>query len=657
MSGDERTQGFRAEINGLRAWAVALVVLFHFRIPGFSGGFIGVDVFFVISGYLMARIVHSGIRRGNFSWPSFLLSRFRRIFPAAATMCGCLLIFGWLYLSAIEYEALARQVLSSLSFTSNFQYWKESGYFDAASHDKWLLHTWSLSVEAQFYLVFPALMIGFLRLSTTHPLRTGLGLTAAISLFLGIWQTQVEPSAAFFLLPARTWELLLGALVATWTPQLALSGRQRRALHYLGLILILLAALLLDGSLAWPGAWALVPVCGTAMVLGAACGESWLTGNTVVQWLGSRSYSIYLWHWPVVVLLGFLLLDTDIVAIVFGIAATLVLAALSYRLIERPFLNRAPLLVRQGGRIGAPGAALGIVVAAAMIISRDGVSGRISAGADLAARESTNRFARPASCENPRSSPGSSCQYGGTRVGAILIGDSHAQSVASALVDASSEPEVGILAWIYPSCITIFSARMTPGVFRSGDRCPEFNDWVQRAIVDYPADVPVVLLSRTTTYILGYTERHDGIASGPGIYFSEPAAEADDAFLEEFSKELVASTCLLAKHRKVFLVRPIPEMGINVPQAMARSLALGSSRQPSLSLKAYRLRHEVVIAAQDAASRQCNAEILDPLPMLCKAGQCVSAVNDRPIYYDDDHLSEFGNKLLVPMFRAVFTQP
>lgn len=197
---------FRTDINGLRAWAVVAVMLFHFGVPGFAGGFVGVDVFFVISGFLMTQIIVKGLEGGRFSVWGFYLARARRILPALLVLCAVLLALGWFVLPAPDYRPLGMHVLTSVLFASNIQYWREAGYFDAASHDKWLLHTWSLSVEWQFYLVLPLLLWGVWRWwpgrrNAARVLAAGL----VASLGLSVWLTAHKPEAAFFLLPTRAW--------------------------------------------------------------------------------------------------------------------------------------------------------------------------------------------------------------------------------------------------------------------------------------------------------------------------------------------------------------------------------------------------------------------------------------------------------------------
>ena len=205
---------FRNDINGLRAFAVIAVVLYHFGIPGFSGGFIGVDVFFVISGYLMTRMILVAIESDSFSLSSFYLARAKRIIPALLVVCGTLLFAGWFMpLTEFEYRQLSKHVRDSLFFISNHTYSREAGYFDSASHEKWLLHTWSLSLEWQFYLFLPWIILLLNKFHQKVNARRALIILTATSFLAGIYETHTHPEIAFYILPFRAWELLAGGLL------------------------------------------------------------------------------------------------------------------------------------------------------------------------------------------------------------------------------------------------------------------------------------------------------------------------------------------------------------------------------------------------------------------------------------------------------------
>lgn len=336
---------FRTDINGLRAYAVLGVMLFHFGVPGFSGGFIGVDVFFVISGYLMTRIaIEEADRRKGLDWTwlwRFYLARARRIVPALLVLCITLLAIGWLTLPTGDYKQLSSHTLVALAFLSNLKFWSEAGYFDVASHDKWLLHTWSLSVEWQFYLLFPILLLILWRLfpnrrAVTIALLVGL----AFSLSLSIYLTPGNPSAAFYLLPSRAWELLAGGIVYLIGPCWRLGDTLARSVEALGFTLITGSALMISADTPWPGASALAPVLGSVLVLTAARQASAWTRPAPLQALGNWSYSIYLWHWPLAVALVYLEIQARPSSILVGMTLSILLGWISYIWIETPARRR-----------------------------------------------------------------------------------------------------------------------------------------------------------------------------------------------------------------------------------------------------------------------------------------------------------------------------
>lgn len=320
---------FRYDINGLRAIAVIGVVLYHFKPEWIPGGYAGVDVFFVISGFLMTGIIFKGLENNSFSVFKFYVARINRIVPALVVVCAILLAYGWFFLSSLEYRDLGRHVASSLGMYSNIVYWQESGYFDAASREKWLLHTWSLSVEWQFYLLYPIVLVALNKYLALETVKKMIILGAFLSLGLSVIATTWFPDPAYYLLPFRAWEMLFGGIAYCYQ-QHSLSDCQRKKVDILGLTLIGLTYAFVSEGTPWPGYLALIPVLGAYLVLIANRQDSLLTNNPIFQILGKLSYSIYLWHWPIVVI-GFYSVENWHV---WGLILSLGLGALSYKYVE-----------------------------------------------------------------------------------------------------------------------------------------------------------------------------------------------------------------------------------------------------------------------------------------------------------------------------------
>lgn len=332
---------FRKDINGLRAFAVISVVLFHFFPSLIPGGFIGVDVFFVISGYLMTSIIFNGINANSFTLIGFYLARARRIVPALAFLCLALLIWGWFLFLPTDFKELSKHAASSITFLSNVIYWRESGYFTPGSHEKWLLHTWSLSVEWQFYIFYPLLILALKRYFNLKTISLILLVTSFILFLLSAFSSYQWPDLAYFMFPTRAWEMLAGGLV--YLHPIRMSLFQKIYTERVGLVLLLTGLILVTEKTAWPGLMAMFPVFGTALILVSSRENSVFTSNFAMQWIGKISYSVYLWHWPIVVQLSYMGLSENITYGILGILGSVILGFVSYSLIEQKFSRLVPI--------------------------------------------------------------------------------------------------------------------------------------------------------------------------------------------------------------------------------------------------------------------------------------------------------------------------
>jgi peptidoglycan/LPS O-acetylase OafA/YrhL len=371
-------KNYRPEIDGLRAVSVIGVVLYHLGL-GFPGGFVGVDVFFVISGYLITGILLRNLREERFSLMDFWARRVRRIAPAAIAMVlGTLLIGGFLQ-TPERYSSLARSAMAHVVMASNCYFTRDQGYFAEKSDLEPLLHTWSLSVEEQFYLIFP-LIVCFVWKRARERLTLVLAGAALISFAWSWLEVSDDPKAAFFLLPARGWELLAGALLATFPPKETQSA-QKEAWAVLGLVLVLAPMFVFDRLTVFPGPAALFPVLGATLLIwtGGRTRIGKLLGLKALVKVGLISYSLYLWHWPFVVFAREMVFELTPIWKVSLLVASLLAACLSWRWIETPFRTGPLLATRRRALLLGLTSALALFVIAFSVKSSGGFPSRLPA--------------------------------------------------------------------------------------------------------------------------------------------------------------------------------------------------------------------------------------------------------------------------------------
>jgi peptidoglycan/LPS O-acetylase OafA/YrhL len=294
---------YRPDVDGLRAVAVLLVIASHFR-TRLTGGYIGVDVFFVISGYLISSVILSELDSGRFSILNFYERRIRRIFPAMLAMMAVTTFLVYCFFVPVEVEGYARSLLAALFSSSNFLFWHEAGYFAAPSEFKPLLHTWSLAVEEQFYIFFPVFLI-LIRRFFPRRLKEAILCIAAVSLLAAVITMQHDATAAFFFAPLRAWELLIGTTISQHYVPAIRSAISRNIASAGGFLLILVPAIAYTSATPFPGLAAIPPCLGAALIIASGELGSSFVGRILscrpVVFVGLISYSLYLWHWPILV--------------------------------------------------------------------------------------------------------------------------------------------------------------------------------------------------------------------------------------------------------------------------------------------------------------------------------------------------------------------
>ena len=649
---------YREDINGLRAWAVMAVLLFHFSLIGIPGGFIGVDVFFVISGYLMTAIVIRGHEKEKFSFVQFYMSRLRRILPALLVVIAALVVLGWFWLPTIDYKVLGTQSLSAMAFISNVYYYSWTGYFDTSAHEKWLLHTWSLAVEAQFYILYPVILTIIWRLSRgdLKKVLISIACISMLSFFLNIYFVNRDASAAFYLLPMRGWELLFGGLVFLVNELQRISVRTAILSFWGGWAILFFSFFYIDSSMIWPGYLGLLPVVGTSLIILSNNKTSKITSNPLAHWLGERSYSLYLWHWPIVVGIYFGGYQNDWLIVSLAIILSFVFAHLSFKYVEKP-ARRLLSNIRFTNQVFVVG---GIVLSLSLIVFTvrgESFNGRLPSNVETAASGSFDRNPRQNEClGTDKWNQNKSCLYGLEPVEVLFVGDSHADAVVTAL-EASSDG--GVLAWAMRGCPILLGAKfLNKSQYDSCVNLPR-NLLVNLASRKDLSGIPLVILTRASKYAVGDI---DGVGSDksennkPTIYFTNPVESSDNkTYQSEYIDSVVKTACAFQENRQVYLVRPIPEIGVDVPRILSRNLMFGNGRDDiKLPIEEYHSRNALAWRAQDAATKACGVRILNPMPYLCDEKYCYATRNGKALYADDDHLSETGNKLLVPMFKKIF---
>lgn len=650
---------FRQDINALRAIAVLVVVIFHFNPDWLPGGFIGVDVFFVISGFLMTGIIFRGFEKETFRLGAFYLARAHRIIPALLVLCLALLCFGWLYLPPPDYQVLGTHIASSLSFLSNITYLSEAGYFDSDAHDKWLLHTWSLSVEWQFYLIYPIILLGLKQWLSLHAIKRVVLISTVLIFIANIVVSQKWTEASYYLLPTRSWEMLLGG-IAYFYP-LSLTKQQKTLWLYTGLSVIFLSSLFISPEDVWPGYMALFPVMGAYAVITAHHPTAVFTHHPLLHYLGKCSYSIYLWHWPVVVWGVYFEFDQSYWWLI-GIPVSVLFGHLSYTYIETatwltpkrtppalPSTTSASSkahLAFDGWQIMKSIVSLkyvwvggAVFLSSYFIATHHGIPQRYSeAYLDLIAQTQHSPYREQCHLKKYQA-PDKACEYFDPNVSWAIIGDSHAVELAYALADKLQPLQQGVKHFSYSAC------RPSYNQAHAFSHCATwYNDSLNYIIAN--DDIKhVVFNHRYSRYFFG-----DNAATYPNT--SAPFITDDvDAILQSIDDAILT----LSKHKEtVYVFYPIPELGKHIKSLIEVSYRQNHSIEaiPGTSLQYYQQRNAYIIEHFDSATYPANVHFIKPSDAFCDQDVCFSVKDSTALYYDDDHPSLKGANLLVDLLLS-----
>lgn len=642
---------YRADIDGLRAVAVLPVIFYHAGIPPFSGGFAGVDVFFVISGFLICSIIRSELLAGNFSILRFYERRFRRILPALFAMLVPVSALAYFVLLPIDLADFGRSVIATSFFSSNIYFMLTTDYFSGGSDLKLLLHTWSLAVEEQFYIVMPLVLLMLFKLNPKYIIL--FILVASVASFAAcIYVTFSEPDIAFYFPATRAWELGAGAAIA-YAPVFKWQKGVAELVGATGVILIGCSMLFLTSGPDFPGFQAALPVIGAVLVIWSGCQPNETFAARIlslkpVVFVGRISYSLYLWHWPVLVFASYCLVGKIGVEVAWlCLLASFALATASFFLVETP--------VRRSRWLGNRRE---VFAFSAIVLSSAFVAGyalTLNGGWQSRVDERVRSLESASFDYNPErrmchgSGDGKSgptpedivkdgpCKIGNSEKPAsfILMGDSHAETLRTPLSVVAEETESAGFVGTYTGCPPASGGRADKGAWH---RCADFNS----AMRDF------VLASHTikTIFLAGFWQTYlDEEIKQDGL--TDPReSKLAFALLQTIREYQVIGA-------RVVLVDQVPTPGFNVPSAAARRLQFNSTAVLEMSRVEYDRRYQFANSMIEYLGRETSAVVLSPADVLCASGTCIIEQDGHAAYSDDDHLSRAGSSLLSPLFEPL----
>ena len=642
---------YRPDIDGLRAISILAVVLFHAGFGVGEGGYVGVDVFFVISGFLITTLILNGLAKGSFTLLGFYERRVRRLLPAAMPVLVATILFAWAFYTDPVFQNFAKSAIAFITHTANWYFLFTTGYFGTHPDAQPLLHGWSLAVEEQFYLLYPLLLMWLV----TQPKGWLQSVILALALLsfgystIELWQGNA--AVAFFSSFSRFWELMAGALIAVF-PRPEFSARSTSHMRLAGLILVLIAIFAFNANTPFPGPAALIPVSGAVLLLAANPAHKDFVARTLewgpIVYLGKISYGWFLWHWPVFGMLRMVILDPSAPHEAVGIPVSLALASLSYHLLEKPIRMRQ--LLPRGRAIAALLAVTTIVVGSIGLYGwlSQGWPGRFSPDVQRIARVGSKLPPDPGGCYRrggERAKTLDFCRVGNTArdgVDLLLWGDSHAGSMIPALKDYTKSRDLSLVIATRGDCLPLF------GVWRSKDKarkeCPKFNDAVRRYIEKN--DVRAVLIvARWWVYFDGVQWLHDGTRD---TFDFRPSVEIFESGLKKTLQDLSGV--------RVGILEQVPEQSIRAPSAYLVLWRLGQPvNSRALGKVEYREQQARVDEVLDRIEKDVSFTRISPAQHLCVADdRCIVMHNKRLLYFDDDHLNLAGSRYLGRLLAKDF---
>ena len=670
---------YRSEIDGLRALAVVPVILFHAGFKIFKGGFLGVDIFFIISGYLITTILITEVQQGKFSLINFYERRARRILPALFFLILICFIFSIFFLLPNDMQSFSKSIIFVNTFSSNFLFWQESGYFDVESELKPLLHTWSLAVEEQFYILFPIFLILFWRFGVKVVISIIIT-SFFLSLFLAHWGSYHKSVASFYLLPTRGWELLLGAFCSFILNFIKIPNHKiYNLISFIGFLAILISIVVFDESTPTPSFYTLLPTVGAVLIIlfankGTLVGS--ILGHKFLVGIGLISYSTYLWHQPLFSFFKLVIPQNEFIFInhqfiMIGLSfASLILGWFSWKFVEKPFRIRSShtSVSSKSFLFFCLFLLLFSTSIAYYIFYTGGLPQRLN-------KDITNII----NFENDRNPFKDTCQIENgvlnhpltecsnylinNKANVVFIGDSHSNAISYQAQEELYTKGISSYSVSYNACIGL------PGFYTvtkpSSHNCNQYNVDILKFAKKVNAST-LVITSRFPLYYFGtrFQNSKGGNEFGDPLFIDTLNSPngLETYISEQLRRERVVNKMRsgilsLLNEFNVVLVYPIPEMGWNIPMEMAKC-KLMKLRKCDLNypIEEYLKRSQPISSMFDSIKSKNlfrvypHKDICDEKTRLCNGKN----ENGRPLYFDDDHLSNnVGSLLLVPNLSSM----
>lgn len=646
---------YRPDIDGLRAFAVLFVVGYHAFPSIFKGGFVGVDVFFVISGYLISRIIFTAMDEKKFIFIDFYSRRIKRIFPALLLVMLSCIAMGWWFLLADEYTQLGKHTAAGAAFISNIVLWQESGYFDTTAIEKAFLHLWSLGVEEQFYIFWPLIL--WLAYRFKLKANYAIFLIATFSFVLNVSRVNVDIVSAFYSPQSRFWELLFGSMLGWLTINKKeylerLNGLSRELLAVSGCILLVLSLLLTTDYSLFPGWWALLPVLGAVLVISAGP-HSWINrtvlSNPVLVWFGLISFPLYLWHWPLLSFAYTLNNEVPPVIVRFGIVAlSIALSALTYYVLEihfRQSTNRyqTTLLL-------------------CLMIVTGGVGLLIYENKGFAERAVVHANARLSDDISYRQNPDVHCTDTDTDINTVisklcvkyvaqssnksivLWGDSSTGAWLPVFLDYAAKNNISLFHIMHMSCPPILDVRKTRFNFEESRKyCSDGK--TQREILSFIRDISpetIVIIAAWNSYS-EYSNRE--------FITAELRGEANAQTTKRVITDKLPETLIeLSNISKTIVFESWPMM-MSTPNArkltfLGKDVKVANIKRDEFN-NDVRAIHDVLIQVQQQVGEH-NFVLFDPAKKICQLDECLSVVNGVNYYLDKYHITPKGSLEFAP---------